>query len=63
VIAPDTSVTIAAAAPGHHVHAAAIDALGRDRAALIAHVGLLTADRRAAPIYAHLGADVDFVGG
>ena len=63
MIAPDTSVTIAAAAPWDLAHAAAIDALGRDRAALIAHGGLLTADGRAAPIYAHLGADVDFVGG
>ena len=136
MIAPDSSVTIAAAAPWHLGHAAAIDALGRDRAALIAHVGyettaalsrmperhrlsptvvlewlerrvpgewlalpaeaaratlraavdggvrggglydaligataahhghrLLTADRRAAPIYARLGVGVDFVGG
>ena len=63
MIAPDTSVTIAAAAPWDLAHAAAIDALGRDRAALIAHGGRLTADRRAAPIYARLGVEGDLVGG
>jgi predicted nucleic acid-binding protein len=42
LIAPDSSVTIAAAAPWHVVHKAAIGALAADRAALIAHVAFET---------------------
>ncbi len=42
MIAPDSSVTIAAAAPWHVAHEAAIAALAADRTALIAHVAFET---------------------
>jgi predicted nucleic acid-binding protein len=42
VIAPDSSVTIAAAAPWHVAHDAALATLATDRAALIAHVAFET---------------------
>ncbi len=42
MIAPDSSVTIAAAAPWHVAHQAAVAALARDEPALIAHVALET---------------------
>jgi hypothetical protein len=42
VIAPDSSVTIAAAAPWHVAHEAAIAALSADRPALIGHVAFET---------------------
>ncbi len=42
MIAPDSSVTIAAAAPWHVAHEAAVAALAGDRTALIAHVAFET---------------------
>lgn len=42
MIAPDSSVTIAAAAPWHVAHRAAVTALGADQASLIAHVAFET---------------------
>jgi predicted nucleic acid-binding protein len=42
VIAPDSSVTIAAAAPWHVAHEAAVTALAAERASLIAHVAFET---------------------
>jgi predicted nucleic acid-binding protein len=42
LIAPDSSVTIAAAAPWHVAHEAAVAALAGDRPALIAHVAFET---------------------
>jgi predicted nucleic acid-binding protein len=42
LIAPDSSVTIAAAAPWHVAHEAAIAALSADRPALIGHVAFET---------------------
>jgi predicted nucleic acid-binding protein len=42
VIAPDSSVTIAAAAPWHLAHEAAVAALAADEAWLIAHVAFET---------------------
>jgi predicted nucleic acid-binding protein len=42
VIAPDSSITIAAAAPWHTGHHAAVAALRRDESALIAHVAFET---------------------
>lgn len=42
MIAPDSSVTIAAAAPWHVAHAAATTALAAERPSLIAHVALET---------------------
>jgi predicted nucleic acid-binding protein len=42
VIAPDTSVTIAAAAPWHVAHATAVTALGAEPTSLIAHVAFET---------------------
>jgi predicted nucleic acid-binding protein len=42
VIAPDSSVTIAAAAPWHVAHEAAVAALAADQPALIAHVAFET---------------------
>lgn len=42
MIAPDSSVTIAAAAPWHVAHEAAVAALAADRPALIAHVAFET---------------------
>jgi predicted nucleic acid-binding protein len=42
VIAPDSSVTIAAAAPWHAAHDAAVAALAADRPSLISHVALET---------------------
>ena len=42
MIAPDSSVTIAAAAPWHVAHEAAVAALAGDRPALIAHVAFET---------------------
>jgi predicted nucleic acid-binding protein len=42
VIAPDTSVTVAAAAPWHEAHAAARVALARGEASLIGHVAFET---------------------
>lgn len=42
MIAPDSSVTIAAAAPWHVAHKAAVAALAADQPALIAHVAFET---------------------
>jgi predicted nucleic acid-binding protein len=42
VIAPDSSVTIAAAAPWHVAHEAAVTALGAEPSSLIAHVAYET---------------------
>ena len=42
MIAPDSSVTIAAAAPWHVAHEAAVAALAADRPSLIAHVAFET---------------------
>lgn len=42
MIAPDSSVTIAAAAPWHVAHGAAVRALASERPALIAHVAFET---------------------
>lgn len=42
MIAPDSSVTIAAAAPWHVAHESAVDALAGDEASLIAHVAFET---------------------
>jgi predicted nucleic acid-binding protein len=42
LIAPDSSVTIAAAAPWHVAHEAAVTALASDRPVLIAHVAFET---------------------
>jgi hypothetical protein len=42
LIAPDSSVTIAAATPWHVAHEAAVAALAADQAALIAHVAFET---------------------
>jgi predicted nucleic acid-binding protein len=42
VIAPDSSVTIAAAAPWHVAHEAAVAALAADQPSLIAHVAFET---------------------
>lgn len=42
MIAPDSSVTIAAAAPWHVAHAAAVTALEAEPSSLIAHVGYET---------------------
>jgi predicted nucleic acid-binding protein len=42
VIAPDSSVTIAAAAPWHVVHDAAVTALAAEPSSLIAHVAVET---------------------
>src|SRR5206468_3311647 len=42
VIAPDSSVTIAAAAPWHTGHEAAVAALAREKPSLIAHVAFET---------------------
>jgi predicted nucleic acid-binding protein len=42
VIAPDSSVTIAAAAPWHVAHDAAVSALAADQPSLIAHVAFET---------------------
>jgi predicted nucleic acid-binding protein len=42
LIAPDSSVAIAAAAPWHVAHEAAVAALAADRPALIAHVAFET---------------------
>lgn len=42
MIAPDSSVTIAAAVPWHVVHEAAVAALAADQPALIAHVAFET---------------------
>ena len=42
MIAPDSSVTIAAAAPWHVAHEAAVAALSADEPALIAHVAFET---------------------
>lgn len=42
MIAPDSSVTIAAAAPWHVAHEAAVAALAADQPALIAHVAFET---------------------
>jgi predicted nucleic acid-binding protein len=42
VIAPDSSVTIAAAAPWHEAHEAAVAALAADQPSLIAHVAFET---------------------
>jgi predicted nucleic acid-binding protein len=42
VIAPDSSVAIAAAAPWHVAHEAAVAALAAEQASLIAHVALET---------------------
>ena len=42
MIAPDSSVTIAAAAPWHVAHEAAVAALAADRPALISHVAFET---------------------
>jgi predicted nucleic acid-binding protein len=42
VIAPDSSVTIAAAAPWHVAHQAAVKALTAEQASLIAHVAYET---------------------
>jgi len=42
VIAPDSSVTIAAAAPWHLAHDAAVAALSAEAASLISHVALET---------------------
>jgi predicted nucleic acid-binding protein len=42
VIAPDSSVTIAAAAPWHVAHKAAVTALAAERSSLIAHVAYET---------------------
>lgn len=42
MIAPDSSVTIAAAAPWHVAHDAAIDALATEQPSLIAHVAFET---------------------
>jgi predicted nucleic acid-binding protein len=42
VIAPDSSVTIAAAAPWHVSHEAAVAALAAERSSLIAHVAYET---------------------
>jgi predicted nucleic acid-binding protein len=42
VIAPDSSVTIAAAAPWHVAHEAAVTALAAETASLIAHVAFET---------------------
>ena len=43
MIAPDSSVTIAAAAPWHVAHEAAVNALAAERASLIGHVAYETA--------------------
>jgi hypothetical protein len=42
VIAPDSSVTIAAAASWHVAHQAAVTALGTEQSSLIAHVAYET---------------------
>jgi predicted nucleic acid-binding protein len=42
VIAPDSSVTIAAAAPWHVAHHAAVSAMANDQPSLIAHVAFET---------------------
>jgi predicted nucleic acid-binding protein len=42
LIAPDSSVTVAAAAPWHVAHEAAVAALSADQPALIAHVAFET---------------------
>jgi predicted nucleic acid-binding protein len=42
VIAPDSSVTIAAAASWHEAHEAAVAALARDQPSLVAHVAFET---------------------
>jgi len=42
VIAPDTSVTIAAAAPWHEAHEVAVEALASEPPSLIAHVAYET---------------------
>jgi predicted nucleic acid-binding protein len=42
VIAPDSSVTIAAAAPWHAAHKAAVTALAAERSSLITHVAYET---------------------
>jgi predicted nucleic acid-binding protein len=42
VITPDSSIAIAAAAPWHEAHAAAVAALASDEAALIGHVAFET---------------------
>ncbi|MGH2945174.1 MAG: PIN domain-containing protein [Solirubrobacteraceae bacterium] len=59
MIAPDSSVTVAAAAPWHDAHAAAVRALSADEVSLIGHVAFeTTAAMSRMPEGHRLAADV-----
>ncbi len=61
MIAPDSSVAIAAAAPWHVAHEAAVTALGAEQASLIAHVAYeTTAAMSRMPLGQRLAPDVVF---